>query len=139
MTEKELMGLRFIRKQIDRLEERIAELEQDDGLGAVNVDGMPHGSTPGNPVERMAIARASLHESLLQWKASLIEKEHRIWEFIKSVDDPELQLIIELRFIKLMDWYNIGSEIEEIRGRYVDRTTPAKKLRKFLVESEKSC
>ena len=85
MTEWELMSLIYIQARIDKVNERIAELEEEDGLGSINMDGMPHGTTPGNPVERMALARAALHEKLLQLKANLAERETAIREYIESV------------------------------------------------------
>lgn len=137
MTEQELMGYSFIKARIEKVEERIAELEQENGLGSVNLDGMPHGSTPGDPVARMAIARASLHEHLTKLLAELKEKERKIREFIDSVDNEEVKLIIEWRFIDLLDWYEIAGNLEDMTGKHVDRSTPGKKLRKYLEKYKK--
>ena len=132
MTERELRGYIYIKARIAKVEERIAELEQEDGLGSVNMDGMPHGTTPGDPVARMAIARAALHEQLVRLRADLKEKEREIREYIAGVEDEEIKLIIEWRFIDLLDWYEISGKLEEMTGKSVDRTTPAKKMRKFF-------
>lgn len=151
MTEQELKGLIYIKARIEEIEDRIAELEQDimdleqeNGLGSVNMDGMPHGSTPGDPVARMAIARAALHENLKKLKvdleerrAELTKKEREIREYISSVEDEEVKLIIEWRFIDLLDWYDIAGKLEEITGKSVDRSTPGKKMRKYLQEHQK--
>lgn len=148
MTELELSGYNFIKARIKEIEERIAELaqdiselEQENGLGSVNLDGMPHGTTPGDPVARMAIARAALHEDMKRLKAELeerraelTEKEREIREYIESVENEEVKLIIEWRFIDLLDWYEIAGKLEELTGRYVDRSTPGKKMRKYLAE-----
>ena len=134
MTEQELRGLVFIKARIEKVEERIAELEQENGLGSVNLDGMPHGSTPGDPVARMAIARAALHEHLVSLRAELKDKEREIREYIDGVEDEEVKLIIEWRFIDLLEWYEIAGNLEELTGKYVDRTTPGKKMRKYLQE-----
>lgn len=137
MTEQELMGYSFIKARIEKVEERIAELEQENGLGSVNLDGMPHGSTPGDPVARMAIARASLHEHLTKLLAELKEKEREIREYIDSVDNEEVKLIIEWRFVDLLDWYEIAGNLEDMTGKHVDRSTPGKKLRKYLEKHKK--
>ena len=134
MTEHELMGYNFIKARIEKVNERIAELELEAGLGSVNLDGMPHGSTPGDPVARMAIARAALHEHLVRLCAELKEKERKIREYIDSVDNEEVKLIIEWRFIDLLDWYEIAGKLEEVTGKNVDRSTPGKKMRKYLQE-----
>ena len=152
MTEQELSGYKFIKARIREIEDRLSELlgdiidlEEENGLGSVNLDGMPHGSTPGDPVARMAIARAALHERMKELKvdlekrrAELIEKEREIREYIDSVDDEEVKLIIEWRFIDLLEWYDIVENLEELTGKSVDRSTPGKKMRKYLSESEKN-
>jgi hypothetical protein len=146
MTEQELSGYKFIMARIEEIKERIAELEhdiaeleQENGLGSVNLDGMPHGSTPGDPVARMAIARAALHEDMKKLKADLekrcvelLGKEREIREYIDSIDDEEVKLIIEWRFIDLLDWYEIAGRLEEVTGKCVDRSTPGKKMRNYL-------
>ena len=137
MTEQELRGYIYIKARIAKVEERIAELEQENGLGSVNIDGMPHGSTPGDPVARMAIARASLHEQLLRLRADLKEKEQEIREYISSIEDEEIKLIIEWRFIDLLDWIEIAGRLEDMTGKNVDRSTPGKKMRRFLRKNKK--
>lgn len=134
MTEQELMSLVYIQARIDRISKRLLELESEDGLGSVNMDGMPHGTTPGKPVERMALARAALHEKLVDLKADLAEKELAITEYIDSVEQEDIKLIMELRFIDAMYWQDIAVRWEEITGKYADRTTLAKKVEKYLQE-----
>ena len=132
MTEQQLRGYVFLQARIAKVEERIAELEQENGLGSLSMDGMPHGTTPGDPVARMAIARATLHEQLVRLRADLKEKEREIREFINSVENEEIKLIIEWRFIDLLDWYEIAGRLEDMTGKHVDRSTPGKKMRKFF-------
>jgi hypothetical protein len=138
MTERELSSLVFIRARIEKLEERIAEMEAEDGLGSVNMDGMPHGTTPGNPVERMAIARAALHEQLVNLKATLKERELTIQKYIDSVELEDVKWIMEMRFIDGLGWHDIASEWEDKTGKYADRTTLAKKVRKYLWQHAES-
>ena len=137
MTEQELRGYIYIKARIAKVEERIAELEQENGLGALAMDGMPHGTTPGDPVARMAMARVALHEQLIRLQSDLKEKEREIREYVASVENEEVKLIIEWRFIDLLDWYEIAGRLEEMTGKNVDRSTPGKKMRKFLRNNEK--
>lgn len=134
MTEQELMSLIYIQARIDKINDRILELEEEDGLGSVNMDGMPHSTTPGNPVERMALARAALHEMLLRLKADLVEKELAIRGYIESVKQSDVKLIMELRYIDGRNWFDVAVEWEERTGKSVDRTTLAKKIQKYLRE-----
>lgn len=134
MTERELMSLIYIQARIEKISERLLELESEDGLGSVNMDGMPHSTTPGNPVERMALARAALHEKLVQLKAELEEKELAIRKYIDSVDRDDVRLIMELRYIDGNDWQDTAVEWVQRTGKYADRTTLSKKVRKYLRE-----
>ena len=138
MTEAELSALFFIRARIKKVEERMAELDDEIGVGSLNMDGMPHGSTPGNPVERLALAKAALHEQLVNLKATLLERERNIREYIESVEPEDIKLIMELRFFEFKDWYEIAGDLEEVTGVWVDRTTPAKRMRKYLRDREKT-
>ena len=146
MTEQELKGYVFIKARIEKLENRIsemeleiAELEREISVGSVNLDGMPHGSTPGDPVARMAIALATQRETLKKLYAEVKEKcaelkakEREIREYINSIENEEVKLIIEWRFIDLLDWCEIAGKLEDMTGKYVDRSTPGKKMRKYL-------
>ena len=135
MTERELMSLVYIQARIDRISTRIAELEDEDGLGSMDMDGMPHSKNPGKPVERMALARAALHEKLLDLQADLAEKELAIREYIESVEQEDIKLIMELRFIDKRNWVDVAVCWEEITGEYADRTTLYKKIKKYLFEN----
>ena len=134
MTERELMSLIYIQARIEKICERLLELESEDGLGSVEMDGMPHSKTPGKPVERIALAKAALHEKLLNLKADLADKELAITEYIESVEQEDVKLIMELRFIDGREWGNVAVEWGERTGKYADRTTLAKKIRKYLFE-----
>lgn len=134
MTERELMSLIYIQARIDKVSERLLELESEDGLGSVNMDGMPHGTTPGNPVERMALARAALHEKLVQLKANLALKELEIVSYIGSIEQEDVKFIMEMRYIDGKSWHDAAVEWVQRTGKYADRTTLSKKVRKYLRE-----
>lgn len=134
MTEQDLMSLIHIEARIKRVKRKIAELEEDNGLGSVNMDGMPHSKSPGKPVERMALARAALHEELRELEADLVEKEVALVRYIKGVNDDDMCLIMELRFIDKRKWADVAVEYEELTGEYADRTTLYKRVKKYLQE-----
>ena len=134
MTERELMSLIYIQARLDKVSERLLELEDEDGLGSVNMDGMPHSTTPGNPVERMALARAALQEKLVQLKADLAEKRLEILSYINSVEQEDVKFIMEVRYIDGKSWHDAAVEWVQKTGKYADRTTLSKKVRKYLRE-----
>ena len=134
MTERELMSLIYIQARIDRVSLRLLELESEDGLGSVNMDGMPHGTTPGKPVEKMALATVALHEKLVQLRADLKAKELEIMSYINSTEQEDVKFIMEMRFIDGKSWHDAAVEWVQRTGKYADRTTLSKKVRKYLRE-----
>lgn len=126
MTEKQLNNLYYIKKRIKKLKYRIAELERELGIGGQNLTGMPHGSSVSNPIEALIIKKSALEGDLQKELANALDEERKIRNFMSSVDDEEIKIIIELRFINFMKWADIGAELDN------DRTTPHKKLKKFL-------
>ena len=75
-----------------------------------------------------------LKAELEERRAELIKKEREIREYINSVEDEEVKLIIKWRFIDLLEWNYIAGKLEELKGKNVDRTTPWKKMQKYLQE-----
>ena len=128
MTEKQLNKLYYIRIRIKNLKKRIAELEKSAGLSGVNLSGMPHGTDVSNPTEALQIKKEELHEELIRILNKEIEEEQKIQRYIESVEDEEVKLIMELRFIQHLKWH------EMIPILHYDRTSPAKKMRKYLEE-----
>lgn len=128
MTERELSSLYYISQRIKKLKQRIAELDSEIGIGDGAMNGMPHGTGVGNPVENLIIKKCDLCDKLNTELILKIEEEEKIRRYISSVQDEEIKLIMEMRFIHLMNWFDIGEEM------HLERTTASKKMRKYLRE-----
>lgn len=126
MTEKQLNNLYYIGKRITRLKRRIAELEQELGLSGQNLTGMPHGSSVSNPIEALVMKKWELLEKLKKTLEEQIDEEIKLRAYIESIEDAEIKLIFELRFLDLMNWDAIGKEMN------MDRTTASKKMQNYL-------
>jgi len=132
MTEKELSELYSLERQIKRIKWRIKELKYEEGVGAVNYDGMPHSKTPGNPTEQIAIRKAELLEKLTSMLEDKITKETEIRDYIETIEDEEIKDIADMRFICCMNWFDIAAELSIQKEKDIDRTTVAKKLRRYI-------
>ncbi len=130
MTEKELNSIFYIDKQIARLKQRIAEL-QEEAIGCGGLGRLPKGNIPGNPTERIAIKKIQLVEELNKAIEKRIDAESTIRKFIETIPDPAIKTIAELRFIYQFGWDDIAAEVSP-RHKDYDRTTVSKKLRRFL-------
>lgn len=126
MTERELSNLYYIRKRITRLKNRIAELEQETGVSGQALTGMPHGTGVSNPVESLVIKEWELWNKLKKAEAEEVEEELKITDYISGVENEEIKLIMESRFIDNKTWEKIGEEL------YCDPRTVARKMRKYL-------
>ena len=126
MTEKELSGIYDIEKRLQKLKSEIAELDFKIGTAGSAANGMPHGTGILKPVEALVIKKLDLCDKLYAEEISRIKEEVKIRNYISAVDDEEIKLIMEFRFIYLMRWQDIGKEIK------LDRTAVMKKLRRYL-------
>lgn len=133
MTEKDLNSLYWLTIEIERIEERIHSLKSD-SLGASALDGLPHSGTVGRPTEALAIKYLQLVEELEDLCRQKVQKEHEIIEFIESVDDEEIKVIMRLRYIHCMCWADIASAVSS-NFKDTHRTTVSKKLKRWLKEN----
>lgn len=125
MTEKELNSLYWLTKRIKKLEERIHEISLEP---SAKMNGMPHSPSPSNPVQNIVERRDKLITEYIRAKSEAYGTETKIRQYIGSVEDEEVKLIMEMRFLYMMSWFDIGEELN------LDRTTAAKKMRKYLNE-----
>ena len=62
-----------------------------DSVGAVAYDGMPHGTTPGKPTERLAIRRAELMKRMELIEQTAIEADADLYQYIlKAVTNEDV-------------------------------------------------
>lgn len=126
MKESELNSLYYIEKRISRLRHRIAELNMD--ISAIKYTGLPHGNEAGRPLEEYIVRKDELVQQLTQELNKKLAEELKIRRYLENVEDEEVKAIMEMRFIHLMGWFEISEEL------HMERTTAAKKMRKYLRE-----
>jgi hypothetical protein len=126
MTIDELSKYHNIKIEMKQLEETIEELESTI-IGSSKITGMPtslHGNS--SPTERIGLKLAQLKSKLVNKKDKLIDEAQKIEEFIDTVDDEEIRIIIRERFLNGKTWDEIAKII------ITDRSTPYYKLKKYL-------
>lgn len=127
MTIKELSKYHDLKVEIPQLEHRIIQLEQTI-VGASKITGTPIGTGISNPTERIGIKLAKLRTKLLKKIEELLDKETKIEEFLETVEDAKVRIIIRKRFFEGKSWNDIGHELN------FERTTPYYHLKKYLKE-----
>lgn len=101
-------------------------MEDETGVGSVNLDGMPHSHSGNSIVEQIAIKQAELNRRLKEEQNRIKSEELKIADYIATVEDEEIKLIMEMRFIDNEVWETIAEEL------YCDPRTVARKMRKYL-------
>lgn len=124
MDIKKLNKLYYIKISIKELED---ELEELNNLGSAPLNDMPKADGKvSNPTELFVVRKNRILEKLNKKYEKYLTEYEKIDNFIDTIEDEETKLIARLRFIKHKDWETIGKEI------HADRTTPSKKIRKYL-------
>lgn len=122
MTEKELSKYYKLKREAEDLEVRIKEF--DDGISSIKIkDIITSGGGSHSSIQEKLV---QLKDQWYEKRVSALEEYLKIESYINNVDDPEIRLIMRLRFLDLMNWEKIGERT------YQDRTSVSRKLRKYL-------
>ncbi len=126
ITITKLSNYNNIKNQIKIYEEKLEELNAQ-VLSSSKFDSeKTFSSKETNPVENLMLSVISLKRKYVDQLNNLYKKENEIIDFIMSIDDEEIKLIIDLRFLKQYSWNDIGKVL------YMHRTSPYYKLKRHL-------
>lgn len=126
MTIKELSKYHDLKVEIQQIKENINELETTI-IGSSKLTGMPtSNSSIGSPTERIGMKLASLKEKLEKKTDKLLDEFNKIEDFLSTVDDNEIRIIIRKRFLEGKTWQVVSKEI------IADRSTPYYRLKRYL-------
>jgi len=121
MTEKELSKYYYLTIEIKDIEERIAKF--GNGVGSKEFGNEISGTGKKESIQEKYMELKSLY---IEKRLDALEEYIRIEKYISDVEDPEIRLIMRLRFMDLKDWDEIGAKV------HCDRTTVARKARKYI-------
>lgn len=135
LTEKELSQYRAIKDEIELLSRKINSYDKKEDLVTDKVKGssrdypyIEQNYTITGIDVRNTRKLARLRRKREIKRDELIDKEAEIYDFIYSIPDSQLRQIFILRFIDGLEYNLIGRKL------HLDRTTVAKKIKKYLEE-----
>lgn len=133
MTIPELADYYALKKEIIQLEEMISDLEITT-IGSLSYSNISVSKSHSNssPTENVALRLVKLKEKLNEKKESLLIDAEKAEEFLNTIDDSEIRLIIRKRFMEGKTWSKISEEL------IMDRTTPYYKLKNYLKRNRKN-
>lgn len=118
-----LNKLYYIKIEIENIQNEIKNLPI---ISSPQYTGMPKGTGVSNPVESYYLKKEKLLNKLNAKIEKYTEELIRIESIIDKIEDIEIRAIARMRFINLMRWEDIGEAVHQ------ERTTVAKKLKKYL-------
>ena len=111
MTKKELSQLYYLNREIEEQQRRLEELETIATSCTSFVTGMPRVAGLTNKVAKYAAEIADLKGLLdLNLKKCFYEL-NRINRFIESITDSQMRMIISLRYVNGLSWFQVAESI----------------------------
>lgn len=128
MTKKELSQLYYLKKEIAEVQGKITELEALAMNGTPKITDMPRGTEISDKVGNNGAKIADLKNNLQKVIKQYLDEFDRLNNFIISVKDSQMRLILTLRYVDCLSWQAIAFRIGEC-----DESTVRKRHNRFLV------
>lgn len=113
MTKNDLMSIQRINQEIDILNKLLEEYDEAHPvISSPQITGMPSGGKKVNKIEQRAEKKAEYLKHISELRAELHEKQAEIMEFIKSIPDAYLRMIIELYCLTGRKWYQVAMDMK---------------------------
>ena len=127
MTIHDLSKYHNLKIEIKQIKDNIEKIETTI-IGSSKIAGIPitSSSNNSNPTERIGMKLAKLKTTLENKTDKLLDELNKIEDFLNTVDDGEIRIIIRKRFIEGKTWKEVSKDI------IADRSTPYYKLKKYL-------
>lgn len=132
MTLEESKQIHYIIKEISVLQRELAELKMKNPYKQNIINDMPRGGGGSSDISDYASEVMEL-EDMLNYSLRKLQIERKKFEkFLTTVEDSEMRLILRLRCINNMGWFDIGEELN------IDRTTASKRFYNFFRDQKNS-
>ena len=122
--------------EVRRLESQKASIK--DLLGNVTVDPTSeHVQTSRDPdqIGKLVAKLADIQEKLDNERLIAVSLMDEIYDALNKLKDPDEQLLLQLRYIKMLPWSRVEKEMQEMQ-RYFSRDWMMKRHRHALKEIE---
>ena len=111
MTREEVSQIYYLNKEIKKLQRKLKEL-RGSGLQSPKIDGMPKApGRTGSPTESKGVAEADLELQIESLLHEVKRKQREIFEYIGSVEDSMIRMIIIFRCVDLCTWEQVAENI----------------------------
>ncbi len=112
MTAKQyLMRAYNLKRRIEAKEMHLEELRTQAEHITADLNGMPRGSGPSSPVERVAVQIADLSWDLEQDWLDLLQYQEETKRLIERLDNDADVQVMSLRYLSYLTWERIAEEV----------------------------
>lgn len=125
MSEKDLSKYYYLKKEVESLEEKIAEF--GNGIKSTQIKEVSVSSSHKN--KSIQETKVELVARLTEKRISALEQYLEIERYIEDVEDVEIRNIMRYRYLDLMKWEEIGKKM------FQDRTSVYKKMKRYIKEN----
>lgn len=134
MDKKTLYRLFYLPKQIEQKQREIERIWDKLTAMSPNLSGMPHGGGVHDKVGEGVVELVTKKEELEAQKRGYEQEEKAINDWIDSVDDLQINLILSLRFREKRKWNEVADEI----GGVNTEDSCRKMIDRFLEKGDKA-
>lgn len=111
MTKKELSQLYWLNREIEEEKRKLAELEAAATGCTAKITGLPHVGGAHDKIGDLAILIAEQRDLIdLKVRQSVVEY-NRLNRYIASVEDAQMRMIFQLRYVRGMSWQQVATRI----------------------------
>lgn len=111
MTLRELSSVYYIQKEIDLINLKIAELEEQAEKTTPSLSDMPPSQGVSDKVGEAAAKIADYRRELEIKHAQLTAEKNMLMNYIYTISDSQTRLIFVYRFIDLMSWQHVANAV----------------------------
>ena len=116
-----LEQLRYLKREVDLLSQRIAEMELAAQGGVGRITGMPRSRGLGDVTGEFAVKILEIQERLERRRWRCMEMLGALYAFIDDIDDSKMRQIMSYRYIDGETWQRIAFLIGESDEQYPRR------------------
>lgn len=112
MTTKEWLSQAFtLNNRIRSIEEQIEAIRTAAEKATPSLTGLPKATTTRSSMEIQAVRIADMEIGLRRDYYRLTALKAEIYRAINQVDDPQARLVLELRYLLFLRWYEIANRM----------------------------
>ena len=124
---RRLSQLNALKREVDDLSQRIAQLELEAQGGASRLSGLPRGSGRVDRLADLVVKIEGVRDRMERRRLDCMEELGRLYDFIDHVDNSQLRQILSARYIDGLSWQDVAWRIGE-----TDEQVPRRMHNRFL-------